>query len=314
MQPQQFSASRFLEDVRTTAEAIGAPYSEAATRAVLEAYGPAFAEGAVLWRATDRSDDGLNYRFYARRPMDTVTVARRAGFIAADDPLGDLVQAWNTLYDGTPEQSCDFDAARGLTKTWLYLGGTRPLDDVLGVAAVPDPVREHGPRFHQLGLEYVRHVCVDYSHGTVNLYFRARGPLTEAQCRSFTELAGADAPDEHLYGEMTRFLSQGAYTFSVTLSPVDGTIERVAFYALKLPDGSRPTVGARLTTFFETAPSYDPEEMNAVAWSFGAGSGTYLKAERSHCGDLVSLIKGWNTFFSQSDTTDPVLSSRGEKR
>lgn len=54
--------------------------------------------------------------------------------------------------------------------------------------------------------------------------------------------------------------------------------------------------------------------MNAVAWSFGAKGGTYLKAERSYCGDVVSLIKGWNTFFSQSDTTDPVLSQRGANR
>jgi len=54
--------------------------------------------------------------------------------------------------------------------------------------------------------------------------------------------------------------------------------------------------------------------MNAVAWSFGSRSGTYLKAERSYVGDVISLIKGWNTFFSQSDTTDPVFSSRGEKR
>ncbi|GHD76322.1 hypothetical protein GCM10010317_092620 [Streptomyces mirabilis] len=50
--------------------------------------------------------------------------------------------------------------------------------------------------------------------------------------------------------------------------------------------------------------------MNAVAWSFGSGSGTYIKAERSYCGDLISLIKGWNTFFSQS--TPPIRRSRSE--
>lgn len=55
----------------------------------------------------------------------------------------------------------------------------------------------------------------------------------------------------------------------MTLSPTDGSIQRVALYALKLPDGRRPAVGDRLTAFFEAAPFYDPEEMNAVAWSFG---------------------------------------------
>ncbi len=43
-------------------------------------------------------------------------------------------------------------------------------------------------------------------------------------------------------------------------------------------------------------------------------SGTYIKAERSYCGDLISLIKGWNTFFSQSNTTDPALPVRGDGR
>ena len=86
------------------------------------------------------------------------------------------------------------------------------------------------------------------------------------------------------------------------------------FHALKLP-GRRPPGRRRPPhTFFEAAPSCDSEEMNAVAWSFGSRSGTYLKAERSYIGDVISLIKGWNTFFSQSDTTDPVFSSRGEKR
>ncbi|MGW7544283.1 aromatic prenyltransferase [Streptomyces sp. NPDC054770] len=314
MRSCEFSQSRFLEDIRTTAEAIDAPFSYATTRAVLDAYGPAFSEGAVLLRTTDRTGDDLNYRFYARRPMDTVTVARRAGFIAADDALGDLVQSWSELYDGTPEQSCDFDADRGLTKTWVYLNGTRPLDDVLGVTGVPSLIRERGPAFHRLGLDYVRHVSVDYHRGTVNLYFRAPGPISEAQCARFTALAGAAMPDDRLFKEMATFLSRGAYTFAVTISPATGWTERVAFYALKLPEGRFPTIGGRLSRFFETAPSYDIEDMNAVAWSFGSGSGTYIKAERSYCGDLISLIKGWNTFFSQSNTIDPALPVRGDGR
>ncbi|GGM13752.1 hypothetical protein GCM10010129_67290 [Streptomyces fumigatiscleroticus] len=74
-------------------------------------------------------------------------MARQAGSVAADDPLGDPVPAWNRPYDGTPEQSCDVDAARGLTKNWLRLGGPRPLDGVLAVPEVPSPVRNRGPLF-----------------------------------------------------------------------------------------------------------------------------------------------------------------------
>ncbi len=68
MRSCEFSQSRFLEDIRTTAEAIAAPFSYATTRAVLDAYGPAFSEGAVLLRTTDRTGDDLNYRFYAGAP------------------------------------------------------------------------------------------------------------------------------------------------------------------------------------------------------------------------------------------------------
>ncbi|MGW4726440.1 aromatic prenyltransferase [Streptomyces sp. NPDC004291] len=307
----RFSRTRFLTDLRATATALGAPYSEDVTNTVLDAYAPAFHEGAVLWRTTDRPGAGLDYRFYARRPTDTVTIAQRAGFIAGDDPLAGLVRVWSGLYGGAPEQSCDFDAALGPTKTWVYLAGTRPLDDVLGAPGVPGVLRRTASVFHGLGLDHVRHVAVDYRHRTVNLYFRVRGPVDPEQCRRFTALAGAEPPGERLFGEMATFLSRGAYTFSVTVSPATGEVERVAFYALKLPPGRFPSLGSRLRTFFATAPSYDPEDMNAVAWSFGAGGATYVKAERSHCGDLVDLIRGWNTFFSGSETTDPALAVPG---
>lgn len=310
----RFSRDRFTADLRTTATAIGAPYREDVTTAVLDAYEPAFHEGAVLWRTTDRPGSGLDYRFYSRRPTDTVAIAQRAGLLAADDELAGLVQAWSGLYGGTPEQSCDFDAAYGLTKTWVYLTGTRPVDDVLDVPEVPEAVRRLAPVFHRLGLDHVRHVAVDYRHRRVNLYFRARGPIDREQCRRFTALAGAVPPETHRYEDMAGFLSRGAYTFSVTVCPTSGAVERVAFYALKLPEGQFPVLGERLRTFFSTAPSYDPVDMNAVAWSFGAGDATYVKAERSHCGDLVALIRGWNTFFSQSQTTDPALAGPGESR
>ena len=103
-------------------------------------------------------------------------------------------------------------------------------------------------------------------------------------------------------------MSRGAYTFSVTISEATGAIGRVGFYALKLPRNRFPTIGDRLTRFFSEAPSYDPEDMNAVAWSLGNGQDTYIKAERSYCGNLVSLPKGWNTFFGGEQRQDPGLS------
>lgn len=290
-----FSPERFLEDTKQTAAAIGAPFSESATKAVLEAYAQSFKDGAVLWRATNRPGDALNFRFYERRPIDTVAIAVKAGFIEKDNILGTLITSWSSLYDGTPEQSCDFDAGTGLTKAWVYMGGMRPVDDILNAESVPETLRQHGPAFHSLGLELVRHVAVDYHSGTVNVYFRAPGPITEEQAAKFVALADCPPLPTAEVQEMRKFLNPTGFTFAVTIKLSTGAISRVGFYALKLPIGTFPEIGSRLATFFSSAPSYDAEEMNAIAWSFGSGGKKYIKAERSYCGRLVPLLRDWNT-------------------
>jgi 4-hydroxyphenylpyruvate 3-dimethylallyltransferase len=100
---------------------------------------------------------------------------------------------------------------------------------------------------------------------------------------------------------MTAFTAPDGHTFSVTLRIATGEVERVGFYALRLPAGRFPHIGDRLAAFFRGAPSYDQEEMNAIAWSFGEGGSRYLKAERSYCGRLVALMREW----SSPMTTDP---------
>lgn len=76
-----FSPERFLRDVKRICLAIDAPFSEATTRAVIEVYSRSFHNGAVLWRATNRQGDALNFRFYERRPIDTVGIAIQAGLL-----------------------------------------------------------------------------------------------------------------------------------------------------------------------------------------------------------------------------------------
>ncbi|KAK4693763.1 hypothetical protein P7C71_g3695, partial [Lecanoromycetidae sp. Uapishka_2] len=306
----QFCPTRFLDDVRKTSAAIGAPYSESATRAVIDAYSQSFRDGAVLWRATNRPGDALNYRFYERRPIDTVAIAVRAGFLAPDNVMAGLITSWSGLYDGTPEQSCDFDAEKGLTKAWVYLAGFRPINDILGAAGVPETVRQHGPTFHDLGLELVRHVAVDYDSNTVNIYFRAPGPISEAQAATYVALADCPPPSKAELLAMRELLNPTGFTFSVTITAATGIIKRVGFYALKLPPNSFPEIGERLATFFKEAPSYDAEEMNAVAWSFGEGGKRYIKAERSYCGRLVPLLRDWSSALT-SEGAPPVASGYG---
>ena len=90
---------------------------------------------------------------------------------------------------------------------------------------------------------------------------------------------------------MSAFLFLTGYTFSVTMTVLTGVIKRVGFYVLKLHPNTFPKVGERLKNFFEQAPSYDREEMNAVAWSYRTGGKKYIKTERSYCERLVPLLR-----------------------
>ena len=92
-----------------------------------------------------------------------------------------------------PVQFCDFDAERGLVKAWAYMGGLRPLDDILEVENVPGVIRQHRKTFHCLAFEEIRHIGVDFHGGTVNLYFRVKGPISEPMAKTFVELAGFPA-------------------------------------------------------------------------------------------------------------------------
>ncbi|SDP97420.1 aromatic prenyltransferase [Lentzea jiangxiensis] len=291
----QFSPEEFLRDTKATAEAIGAAYSEEATRKVLDTYADSLRDGAVLWRATDRPGDALNYRFYERIPTNSVTTAIRAGLLDPKNPMIDLISAWSSLYSGTSTELCDFDAEHGLSKTWIYLGGMRPLEQILGVPGVPRVLRAHESRFRELGLTSVRHVAVDYRSSTASLYFRTSRKITWTELEQLLTLVGGELPTPELFSHMEKFTSPDGFTFSVTAAAGGAEIQQVGVYALRLPVGQFPVVGDRLATFFDSAPSYDDEEMNAPAWSFGPGGKNYVKAERSYCGRLVELMKQWNS-------------------
>ncbi|MGW1178682.1 aromatic prenyltransferase [Kitasatospora sp. NPDC002543] len=294
-----FSPARFLKDLAATADLLGIDHSPPVTRRVLDAYEESFHRGAVLWRTNDKPGGALNYRFYDRVPVDTVGIGARAGLLDPRSGTAGLISSWSSLYDGSTEL-CDFDAVRGLVKTWIYLGGMRPLDKILDTPGVPDTIRRHHDRFRDLGLTSVRHVAVDHQNDTANLYFRTRDGLDRQGAERLLALSRAGKPDEATFRDMVAFTAPDGHTFAVTLRIATGEIERVGVYALRLPAGRFPHVNDRLAGFFRGAPSHDEEEMNAVAWSFGAGGSTYVKAERSYSGRLVALMREWN-----SPMTDP---------
>ncbi|MFJ7911298.1 aromatic prenyltransferase [Kitasatospora sp. NPDC096204] len=120
------------------------------------------------------------------------------------------MSAWSSLHDGSTEL-CDFDAVRGLVKTWVHLDGIRPLDEVLDAPGIP--------------------------HDTANLYFRTREGLTPEGAQRLLPLSRAEVPDEATFRDMVAFTAPDGHTFSVTLRVATGEIERVGIYALRLPAG-----------------------------------------------------------------------------
>ena len=266
------------------------------TTNIIHSYTQSFHQGAVLWRATNREGDALNYRFYERSPVDVLRIAIDAGFLKQENPLVCILQRWSAPWrGGTPEQSCDFDAEKGLTKAWAYQAGFRPLHDLLSMNDIPDSIRKHGTTFDLLGLYIVRHVAVDFHSDTVNLYFRKSGSLSAVQAASFVQLADCTPPTSAELEEIQRHINPTGFTFAVTIAVATGDITRVAFYALGLSPDCLPDLGDRLNTFFRQAPSYDLETFTALAWSFGEGGKKYIKAEKSYCGKLVPLLRGWNS-------------------
>lgn len=300
----EFSETRFLADLRETCLAIDAPFSEEVTKKVLQAYAPSFRRGAVNWRVTDRPGDFLNFRFYERAATDTITPALEAGLLDPAHPALPLLRAWSGVFPGTV-QCCDFCPSQGLVKCWLFLGGLRSVDDLLASPGVPAHLARHAPELRRLGLTRARHIAVDYSGGTVNLYFSQEGSLTGERARGLAGLTteevkgagpgggGKKAPvvlSDDEVEEMARFVGDGGVDTGVTFRISDGEITRAAQYAF-LADRVYPRLDARIRTFFSQAPCYDEQPGDIVAWSFGGKR--YMKGERNYCGDTVSLMRDW---------------------
>lgn len=303
---EQFSVKQFFSAIRSTAALLDAPFSADTTRAVLNVYADNFRDGAIVWKTTGRPGDALCYRFFARARNDTIGMAVAAGLARPDGASISLARDWSRWFGAETIESCDFDAGVGLAKTWLYLGGMRPADDVLRPAFVPDSIRRHRAAFHRVGFDYVRFAAVDHRHASVNLYFRSQGPLTARRCAGIVELVDAAPPSPRQFAEIDALVPTD-FCVAATINLADGTLQRLCFYALGLTAGTFPELPERLVRFFSAAPSHDASPMNVVGWSFGSAGGTYLKAERGYLGDMAGVLAGWDCYFSGSTQRDPVL-------
>lgn len=288
--PSGFLRSRFLEDVRKTAAAIGAPFSESVTEKALDIYADQFSDGAISLRTTNRQNPGLDYRVMMTRKTDILGLAEKGGLIERGDVLSSLVTSWCSLYGGTPELSCDFEASKGLAKLWIWLGAVRPLDEILMIPELPDSIRRHGPLFHSLGLTIIQHIAVDYKQRSVNFYFDFKGETTPDRAAALTKLAKAEPPDHTLLKQMNEHLTPAGHPFAVTMT-LDGVIKRVCFYAVA--NVTAQEIDPAISAFWSAAPCYNEKaDFNALGWSFGGEP--YVKAVRGYCGNILILGAYWS--------------------
>ena len=299
--PSKFLPSRFLEDVRKTAAAIGAPFSESVTLKVLDTFADQFNDGVVVLRTTNQPVARLDYRVLMLRKADMLALAESAGFVERGDVLSGLITLWSSLYGGIPEASCDFDASKGLSKVWLFFGAIRPMDEILLAPGLPESISRHRPLFHSLGLTNIQHVAVDYHRRSLNLYFDYKGVTTLDRAAGLTKLAKADPPDPALLKQMNEYLSPDGHPFAVTMT-LDGTIHRVCFYAIQHVEGSAQKLDPVLNTFWSAAPCYDDIDFKGLGWSFGGNP--YLKAEQGYCGNVVSIGEYWGVYPEPTGTTE----------
>jgi 4-hydroxyphenylpyruvate 3-dimethylallyltransferase len=292
----KFNADDFKKDVSQLCATLNSGYNEKVMNAVLDTYKENFERGAVLWKATSK-EDGIAFRFYEREKVDVVGTAINHGLIPGNHPMIPLITSWANFRENAIA-SCDFDPAKGLNKTWVWLGGRFPLEELLAALNVPDTLRSLEPKLKAAGLDIVRHAAVDWRSSTVNIYFWVPGPMTLPVVNRLTALSGAEPVDEEQLATIKPFFKPNGFTCATTIDSATGKFKRVAFYALRLDSNNLPVMGDRLATFFKEAPSNDKTEMNIVAWSFAggpSGSSNYIKGERSYIGELEQVLKTWGS-------------------
>ncbi|EEA27349.1 conserved hypothetical protein [Talaromyces marneffei ATCC 18224] len=292
----KFNAEHFKQDVSELCTTLNADYNEGVMNAVLNTYKENFERGAVLWKATSK-EDGVAFRFYERKKVDVVGPAINNSLISGNHGMIPLITSWAN-FKKNAIASCDFDPAKGLCKTWIWLGGRHPTRDLLVAPNVPGTIRSLERKLISAGLHTVRHAAVDWRSSTVNLYFWVPRPLTLPVVNTLITLPGTPPINEEKLTLMKPFFKPNGFTFATTIDTATGKFKRVSFYALRLDGNNLPIMGDQLATFFKDAPSNDKTEMNIVAWSFAGGSNgssNYIKGERSYIGDLEQVLDAWGS-------------------
>ncbi|KAJ5312366.1 secondary metabolism biosynthetic enzyme [Penicillium antarcticum] len=286
-----YSRSEFLNDIKKIANATNAAYSESSTVAVLNVFEDYFRNEVIIFRATDRPGDALNYRLFIHKNVDTLSMAKEGKLLDPEHQMLTPLEIWCSLYQNEPQQWCDFDANAGLVKTWLHLVALRPVKELLTAPGIPSTLQSHLPTLQGLGFNMVWFVSVDYHKNTLNIYFLVQGDLSKDQADQITGLAGSEPPTKTEFEDIQKLIDPRGYFVAVTMRYPEATIPRVAFYALNLLPDQVPIKEGPLRQFLDVCPSYDERPAAVLAWSFGQGGDTYKKLELGYAGEFGDSMR-----------------------
>lgn len=288
-----YSSDRFLEDLRSTADARSTPFDDKGVRKVLDVFEDEMNRSVVQLKTTTKPGDGLYYRFFYKWENDLLDIARRNGLAApGDGPVGRLQREALDAFSGSTQAGLDFEVGSGLAKVWTFTG-VRPVEELFDLPSVPASVRAHAEFFARHGLRRVFFVASDFQSETMNVY-----PIIEGDCRNgdwLRELVRATggsfdgAPDADAM--MNSLAPTGC--LGMTFSWARPELHRWALYSLNVPDGGRtavlPELPEQLDDFYQKTPTLNAAPQTNVAWSFGR-AGFYTKLEKSYAKDANHFL------------------------
>ncbi|MAR13547.1 MAG: hypothetical protein CL681_26685 [Blastopirellula sp.] len=287
----QYDPDQFLQDLRTAAAAIDAPFDETAVRTTLEVFDAEFRRCVVQMKATCQPDSGVYYRFFYKWERDLTALAQQRGLLPNEhSPINDLQQQVLEHFPGATRAGLDFDTSFGLAKVWTFTGGPTPLDALLELPAIPESVRRHRPFFDRHGLRHVFFVASDVQQDSMNVYFGLEEDCrSEAWLRQLGDETGGTPDNANVYEQMVSSLAVSAGV-GTTFRWDDDAMGRWCLYGLNLPcehpapEVNLPPLPERLQRFQRAAPTLNALPQYNAAWSFGK-AGFYTKLEKSYAKD-----------------------------
>ena len=298
-----FEPEQFIRDVEKSAALVDAPFSGSVTRDTVTAFQPQLSRHPLQIKTTSKPDRRLYYRFFID-DRDTIDLRQIAARSRLDPDTQEAVQLLEDTQSlaarGGRLVGCDFDAARGLAKVWMFVAGT-PLAAVLGLPGVPASARGHAPLFARYGLDNVRFLATDFDTGTMNLYFRRPAAGLARWLPALLAETGAAAGADTVAAIERTVPSECCV--AMTFAWARPGLVRWSMYALDVgasgaPAGQPPLVPDVLARFRDQAPTLSRDAQINIAWSFGAG-GLYMKLEKSYARDIRRVLRDqMNCVFS----------------